>query len=253
VTTGLLRLGLFELRSLRDAVAADRIDAPLTATGLQAAGFGPWVDDLLPLVGNSNRAGVLAVLEAVIAERENQRPPRLELVWTGPVGPHGTVRDTGVVVRQLFAEARRSVVIGGFRFDAGADLFAPLHRAMVEHGVRATVFLDIEGEADTAAGGPAHAAKRIAEFYAKNWPFDGPRPDVYYDPRTAVPGPPWVSLHANCVVVDERWSLVTSANFTDRGQTRNIELGVLIDDPRFAEQTVTHWRALVAAGIVRGA
>lgn len=74
--------------------------------------------------------------------------------------------------------------------------------------------------------------------------------DVYYDPRTAVPGPPWVSLHAKCVVVDERWSFVSSANFTDRGHTRNIELGVLIEDAAFAEQIVTHWRALVAAGRV---
>src|SRR5690606_37988214 len=210
--------------------------------------FGPWVDDVLPLMGDANRAGVLAVLRATIAEREHQRTPRLELVWTGPIGPHGTVRDTAVVVRQLFARARRSVLIGGFRFDAGADLFAPLHEAMVDHGVKATVFLDIEGVADTVAGGPAYAAKRIAEVYAKNWPFDGPRPEGYYDPRTAVPGPPWVSLHAKCVVVDERWSFVTSANFTDRGQTRNIELGVLIEDPAFAEQIVTHWRALMNTG-----
>ncbi|MCZ7679823.1 MAG: DISARM system phospholipase D-like protein DrmC [Sandaracinaceae bacterium] len=247
MSNGLRRLGIAELRALRDAVEQDRIATPVTATGLRAAGFGPWVDDVLPLMGDANRAGVLAVLRATIAEREHQRTPRLELVWTGPIGPHGTVRDTAVVVRQLFARARRSVLIGGFRFDAGADLFAPLHEAMVDHGVKATVFLDIEGVADTVAGGPAHAAKRIAEFYAKNWPFDGPRPEVYYDPRTAVPGPPWVSLHAKCVVVDERWSFVTSANFTDRGQTRNIELGVLIEDPAFAQQIVTHWRALVRA------
>lgn len=250
MSTGLRRLGLAELRALRDAVEHDRISVPLTATGLRAAGFGPWVDDLLSLLGDANRAGVLATLRAAIAERENHHTPRLELVWTGPIGPQGTVRDTAVVVRHLFTRARRSVLIGGFRFDSGPDLFAPLHRAMIEHGVTATVYLDIEGVANTIAGGPAHAAKRIAEFYEKNWPFEGPRPDVYYDPRTAVPGPPWVSLHAKCVVVDERWSFVSSANFTDRGHTRNIELGVLIEDAAFAEQIVTHWRALVAAGRV---
>lgn len=253
MSDGLLRLGIAELRALRDAVEQGSVEAPLTATGLRAAGFGPWVDDVLPLVRDANRAGVLAVLRAVIAEREDRRTPRLELVWTGPVGPHGTVRDTRVAVRQLFARARRTVYIGGFRFDAGAELFAPLHEVMVEHGVKATVFLDIEGQAPTVAGGPAYAAERIAEFYAENWPFDGPRPDVYYDPRTAIPGPPWVSLHAKCVVVDERWSLVTSANFTDRGQSRNIELGVLIEDAAFGEQIVTHWRALLSAGyLTRG-
>lgn len=44
----------------------------------------------------------------------------------------------------------------------------------------------------------------------------------------------FASLHAKCVVVDERWVLVTSANFTDRGQTRNVEVGVLLDDAGFA-------------------
>ncbi|HEY8430054.1 MAG TPA: DISARM system phospholipase D-like protein DrmC [Sandaracinaceae bacterium] len=248
MSQGLRRLGLAELRALREAVALDRIAVPLHATGLRAAGFGAWVDELLALLGGANRAGVLAALDAAIAEREQARPPRLELVWTGPVGRHGTVRDTAVVVRELFARARKSVLVGGFRFDAGAELFAPLHRVMVEHGVRATVFLDIEGHAASAEGARPYAEKRIAEFYADHWPFDGPRPRVYYDPRTAAPGPLWVSLHAKCVVVDERLSFVTSANFTDRGQSRNIELGVLIEDPAFAEQIAAHWQALVQDG-----
>jgi phosphatidylserine/phosphatidylglycerophosphate/cardiolipin synthase-like enzyme len=59
-----------------------------------------------------------------------------------------------------------------------------------------------------------------------------------------------VSLHAKCVVVDERWSLVTSANFTNRAQTRNIELGVLIDDEPFAQKITGQWRALVRASHV---
>jgi len=251
MSTGLLQLGIAELRALLAAVEQGRVETPLTATGLRATGFGPWIDDVLPLVGDAKRAGVLAMLRATLAERENHRSPRLELVWTGPVGPHGTVRDTAVVVRQLFAQARDSVLIGGFRFDAGADLFEPLRQVMADHGVTATIFLDVEGVAKTVAGGPAYAAKRVAEFYTKNWPFDGPRPEVYYDPRTAVPGPPWVSLHAKYVVVDERWSLVTSANFTDRGQSRNIEAGVLIDDEHFARRLATQWRGLIANGVVQ--
>ena len=65
--------------------------------------------------------------------------------------------------------------------------------------------------------------------------------------RAIVPPPPYSILHAKCVVVVARWSLVTSANFTDRAQTRNIELGVLIEDQAFARTVVTQWRALVSA------
>jgi phosphatidylserine/phosphatidylglycerophosphate/cardiolipin synthase-like enzyme len=52
------------------------------------------------------------------------------------------------------------------------------------------------------------------------------------------------------VVVDERFTLIGSANFTDRGRTRNIEVGVLIDDPDFARQLVRQWQGLVNEGLV---
>ena len=52
------------------------------------------------------------------------------------------------------------------------------------------------------------------------------------------------------VQVRDRKALVTSANFTDRGQTRNIELGVLIEDPTFASRLAGQWRGLVDAGLV---
>jgi phosphatidylserine/phosphatidylglycerophosphate/cardiolipin synthase-like enzyme len=48
--------------------------------------------------------------------------------------------------------------------------------------------------------------------------------------------------------VDARWTLLTSANFTDRGQTRNIEAGGLLDDPRFALDLLRQWRSAVSAG-----
>jgi len=250
VTTGLSRLSLGALRDLEVAVERRSLACPVGVTGLRAAGFGDYADVLVAALGGLDRLAVLAVLRAVIAERVHRPASKLELVWTGPLTAQAAHRDTGVVMRQLFARAQREVIIGGFRFDAGADLFEPLHRAMAERGVKSTVFLDIEDHAHTAADGPAYAKRRIAEFLTKNWPFGAPHPEVYYDPRTAVPGPPWVSLHAKCVVVDQRWSLVTSANFTDRAQTRNIELGVLIEDETFARSVVSQWTALVSAGSV---
>jgi phosphatidylserine/phosphatidylglycerophosphate/cardiolipin synthase-like enzyme len=77
-----------------------------------------------------------------------------------------------------------------------------------------------------------------------------PKPDVFYDPRTAVRGPPWVSLHAKCVVVDDEYAFVTSANFTDRGQTRNVEAGVLIQDKAFSAELGAQWRQLVSEQLV---
>jgi len=55
------------------------------------------------------------------------------------------------------------------------------------------------------------------------------------------------SLHAKCVVVDERWSLVGSANFTQRAQTRNLEVGALIDSAAFARDLIGQFRAATSA------
>lgn len=247
---GLSALSLATLRALTDATERGTLSCPISPTGISSAGFAVQREVLLRALADLDRTAVLAVLRAVIAERIHQRASNLELVWTGPLTPQAANRDTGVVMRQLFTRAEHDVLIGGFRFDAGADLFEPLHRAMVERGVTTTIFLDIEGNAATHAGGPAYAQARIGEFLEKNWPFGEPHPAIYYDPRTAAPGPPWVSLHAKCVVVDARWSLVTSANFTDRAQTRNIELGVLIEDEAFGTKLVAQWRVLVGQRLV---
>ena len=112
------------------------------------------------------------------------------------------------------------------------------------------VIVDIEGTAETPQAGPAFAQRAIDDFLRENWPFGPPYPAVYYDPLTAIPGPPWVSMHAKCIVVDDEWAFVTSANFTARGQTRNLEVGVCIEDRAFAGQLATQWWSLVTRGLV---
>jgi phosphatidylserine/phosphatidylglycerophosphate/cardiolipin synthase-like enzyme len=153
-------------------------------------------------------------------------------------------------VRDLFHSARRSVIVGGYAFDR-PGILEPLHVGMRDRGVTALLFLDIPGEARSVEEADAFAVAAIDRFFREVWTFGPPRPEVYYDPRTAAPGPPWASLHAKCIVVDDERALITSANFTERGQTRNIEAGVLIEDRAFAEELGAQWRLLIAAGLVR--
>lgn len=112
------------------------------------------------------------------------------------------------------------------------------------------LFLNIPSEAATAADVAAVATRFIDRFFREIWIFGVPKPDVYYDPRTVVRGPPWVSLHAKCVVVDDERALITSANFTDRGQTRNVEAGVVIEDRVFSGELGAQWRQLVGEQLV---
>jgi phosphatidylserine/phosphatidylglycerophosphate/cardiolipin synthase-like enzyme len=53
------------------------------------------------------------------------------------------------------------------------------------------------------------------------------------------------------VVVDGRWTLLTSANFTEAAQERNIEAGVVIDDTRLAERVERQLDQFVEAGVLR--
>ena len=57
-------------------------------------------------------------------------------------------------------------------------------------------------------------------------------------------------MHAKCVVVDGARAFVSSANFTQRGQERNIEVGVLIADASFASYLAGQWLGLINAGLV---
>jgi phosphatidylserine/phosphatidylglycerophosphate/cardiolipin synthase-like enzyme len=88
-------------------------------------------------------------------------------------------------------------------------------------------------------------------FRTRDWPGK-PLPELYYDPRSLERGAiKRSSLHAKCVVVDRRVAFVTSANFTEVAQTRNIEVGALIHMARFPARLAEHFEALADAGLLK--
>lgn len=241
---GLVDIGLADLELLEKALGSGN-EGRLDAANLQRLGLG-HLSKTCESFAALGPAETRLLLEAILAERRSRPVPRLELVWTGKEAGLRPSRDTAVVVRELFAKAEKWVVIGGYRFDHGEEILAPLHQAMVEKGTEVKIFVDIE-RAKKGEDPEKAAAKAIEVFYAKNWPFGHPRPELYYDPETVAPGQ-HKSLHAKCLVVDRRWALISSANFTDRGLTRNLEAGVLIEDSTFASRLSEQWLALIDSG-----
>ncbi len=250
---GLSRVALPVLEQLLAAVERERVDCPLTEADLVDGGFKGPAADVLDTLRGVDKTGVAVALRVAIAERTHRPPPRLDLVWTGPETRASTARDTALVVQRLFESAERSVIVGGYAFDT-PDILRPLHQIMSARGVSATFFVDIDG-ATRPEDAERFATAAIDKFFREVWTFGTPKPDVYYDPRTAIrgdlPGHEWATLHAKCIVVDDARALITSANFTDRGQTRNIEAGVLIEDPAFSGELAGHWRQLVSEGLVK--
>lgn len=249
VPHGLSRIPLPVLEQLLESVTRGRLDCPLTEAELLAAGHGALSGTILEALAGLGVDAVAVALRLVLAERVHRPPPRLRLVWTGPEARESVARDTALIVRELFEGAKHSVIVGGYAFDS-PEILAPLHAVMKSRSVKVQFFMDIPGEARSESEATAFATAAIDRFFREVWTFGVPKPEVYYDPRTAKPGPPWASLHAKCIVVDDERSLVTSANFTERGQTRNIEAGVLIEDRGFSAELAAQWRMLVAEGLV---
>jgi phosphatidylserine/phosphatidylglycerophosphate/cardiolipin synthase-like enzyme len=235
------------LEQLRRLLTSGRIAGPLTTADLQANGLGAVAEVAGSVLGLPVATG-MAVLDAVLAERRTQSGPRVDLVWTGPEPRVSPARDTAVALRELLAGAQRTVLVAGFRFDHGAEILEPLASAIKSRGVAATVFLDIP-PAPIGADPALHAVAVADQFVSENWPFTPAPPQLYYDPRTVRPGSRQ-TLHAKCAVADNLLSLVTSANFTNRGQTRNIEVGVLIEDHTFASMLSGQWLGLINSGLM---
>lgn len=217
------------LERLRELLLQGRLTFPLTAFALRDLGLAALADQA-PHLRSLNAEILALLLDAVLDERRKRPLVELAFVWTGPEAKASTARDTAVVLAELFSSARQFVLIAGYSFDHGGTLLQPLHAVMREHSVSCSIFID-RPAAET--------------FRAKQWPFGPPFPELFVDARDDAP---YSSVHAKCVVVDAARALVTSANFTDRGQTRNIEVGLLIHDARFATQLQQQWLALTGEG-----
>lgn len=236
-----------DLALLRSMLESGDLGAPLSQKRLSASGLERLGDDAAFLCG-LDKDQALRVITVLLADRAN-RPNPPELVWTGPEGANADSRDTEVVVRRLFESATKEVIVAGYSFDHGDRIFAPLYDVMKARGVKATFVLDLAGQARIPSEMDDFARQRIVTFLGKNWPWGEPRPAVYYDPRTITPKT-YASMHAKCIVVDDARALITSANFTSRAQSRNIEVGVQLDDATFARELAEHWRELLREGLL---
>jgi phosphatidylserine/phosphatidylglycerophosphate/cardiolipin synthase-like enzyme len=245
------------LRALATALRSGHLSVPLLsfALGRQAPNLSEAAAHALRTLSEDGIAPRHLALvleqaaEALDAKRESARD--VEFVWTGLEGDHAHARDTAVVVAQLFAQADRSVLVSSYAVYQGADVFAPLAARMAERpDLRVRLFLHVaRGPGDTRD--ESELLRAFAAGFAKQWPW-AHRPEVWYDPRTcALDAARRAAWHAKCVVVDDRQALVTSANFTEWAQQRNVEAGVLVRSAAFAVQLRQQFDALVQSRQVR--
>lgn len=201
----------------------------------------------------SQIASCLDLLLRDRAHRPRADHDLIDLVTTGPETGAAVNRDTSVVVRELFFQSKSSVVVVGYAIHQGKQVFQALADRMLEcPELRVQLFVDIRrGPGDTTTS--EELLRRFKDNFLKlQWLPGRPIPQVYYDPRSLEQAKgPRSALHAKCVVIDRSITFVSSANFTEAAQERNIEVGLLVRSSMVAERLVLHFESLADQGFLK--
>lgn len=249
------------LEALEGALRGGALRLPCTAADVQHltpdGDAGDVASALSALGGATDSHRAANVLALLVADRARAaaQVPSVDLVWSGPEAPASLNRDTGVVIRELLERAQRRVLIATFVLDEGEKaraILAPL-AARLDRGdpLDVRIFANIQPDREHHRPASDLVAAFGERFRTRIWP--GTRvPRLFYDPRSLdTSGSTRASLHAKCVVIDESIALVTSANFTQAAQWRNIEVGLVVEGTSLAQSLSAQFGNLVQNGSLR--
>jgi len=248
-----------DLRTLVAGLRSQRISPPFSEMQVSRVLSGGLAKSVATALAKFHAIGfdseqIVVALDLLLSDRQNSTSdnPQIDLVTSGPEAPGITNRDTSVVVRELFAHARFSVIVVGYAVHQGQRVFQALAQRMEEvPDLESQFYLNISRpDRDTTAS--EILVSRFAHRFKENqWPLGCRLPEVYYDPRSVSDIEPIrSSLHAKCVIVDGEHVFVSSANFTEAGQDRNIEVGLNIHSKWLAERLSRHFQSLRDRGLV---
>lgn len=193
---------------------------------------------------------IALVLATLIAERERHTRPEslVELVLSGPTAESVPMQDTAAVMQTLVRGAQRDILLVGYAVNDGRTIFRDVaERLDALPGLNVTLCLNIHRSGDTSAS-PVIVQRFLEEFRKRHWPGKRLPTLFYFPPSLELAGGDRASLHAKCVVVDRSLALVTSANFTEAAQHRNIELGLLVRHAPLAHRIHAYFDALIRRG-----
>jgi phosphatidylserine/phosphatidylglycerophosphate/cardiolipin synthase-like enzyme len=259
MTDYLRKLSAADLGDLASALRSGRLCPPYSPLSMQrildgssAAALAAHLQELADQGFRNDQIATTLELLATDRQVRQRLDEQIDLVTTGPEVRGVTNRDTSVVVREMFATANKSVLVAGYAVYQGQRVFQALAERMAERPTLAVrMILDIQrGPGDTSAA--SELVRRFAErFRSRQWPLDRPYPAVYFDRRSIVAdGPQRACMHAKCVVVDDNAVFISSANFTEAAQQRNIEVGLLIRSDALAERLTRYFDALTVEGLL---
>lgn len=209
-----------ELRSSRLASKAARRAFKVNQTAVKGL-----LRALLDEHGDAVRAS--SVLDGIAAVPRRAAP---EVVWTSPSVP-GSEGLTTITAVNLINSAQEFVYASTYSAKPQAPQLVAL-RHVLDKGVSVTVLVDVKERRNCAED------VRDALPGARIWTLAEPD------------GAPWAIQHSKVITVDDRASLVTSANFSYSAVNRSLECGLLDRDPSTACALRKHMDLLRSSGIL---
>lgn len=149
------------------------------------------------------------------------------LVVTGPETQQGANLRTGSRFIQIVEHAKHELMLATFALYQGDQILEPIHQAILRNpDLEVTLILNIQRPYGDRTITEDLIEKARQDFLNRSWPWDI-KPKVYYYPASLkMEARQRSSMHAKFLIADEERCFITSANFTEAAQKRNIEIGV---------------------------
>jgi PLD-like domain len=205
------------------AAALDAGESVGGALGALAASRKEIVGSILREAGLGREPALLSVVLRAIEGARLASATRLEPLWTMP-GHLVQSSPLTSSVPSLVRAATTSVTCSTYNFQQTSGLWKSLREVVRRpQPVRVRVYVDTQAAEPEAQWRPP-TPEEIALWL---------RPAAVF--RTIEFDGQLVRNHAKFLVIDHRFLLVTSANFSRSAEFNNIEFGVKIDNPNLAE------------------
>ena len=175
----------------------------------------PIIKKGFPELSDSECAELATLIETALITRD---PDKVTLVATAPPSFQITARTTMNVVHSMINSAERNILITGYSI---SSYFSELVDTIIQKSQRGVLVKFFVNDLDKQPD------------FDKVLRYKGRFLRVYNycqnEDRMA-------ALHAKVISVDQRQTLITSANLSYHGQQGNIELGTLIESKQIAKQ-----------------
>lgn len=248
-----VRLPQSNLESLRNGFASGPLKYEATQGALISSGAPPHeAEELLSFIKDSDHSSVtvVAMLDAILEERQFTKDVSLTqtLVITGPITAQTESLKTGARFIQVVEHAKKELMLATFALYQGDRILEPIHEAMTQvPGLEVNLILNVARKYGdrTQVDDLLEGAR---QEFAKNWPWQL-RPVVWYFPESLhMNAMDRASMHAKFVIADEERCFITSANFTEAAQKKNIEVGVELSNSHEPKTLSRYFKQLMSEG-----